>query len=357
MAVFRSKKPWGMRFAALLVPLTFMVTACSDDGGDDDGGLTIVTHDSFNVSDEVLAAFTDDTGIDVEILRAGDAGAALNQAILTKDDPEGDVFFGVDNTFLTRALDEDLFVAYEPAGLADVDPAFVLDPEHHVTPIDYGDVCLNYDKDFFAAAGAPPLPQTLDQLTDPAYRDLLVVENPATSSPGLAFLLATIEHFGVDGWTGYWSALRANGVTVIDAWPDAYYGQFSGGSGEGDKPLVVSYASSPPAEVQVATGETTESPTGVLEQSCFRQVEFAGILQGTEHEEDARRLIDFMLSLEFQEDMPLTMYVFPVNREADLPEVFVQHAVVPDAPFQMPPDEIGEHRDEWIQEWTDTVLR
>lgn len=338
--------------------MALLIGAC---GGDDDdaqagGSITLMTHDSFNVSEEVLASFTENTGVEVEILQAGDAGSALNQAILTKDNPEADAFFGVDNTFLTRAFDEDLFVPYESPGLASVDDQFQLDPEHRVTPIDYGDVCVNYDREFFTGLRVPP-PQTLDDLSDPEYRDLLVVENPATSSPGLAFLLATIDRFGEDGYLDYWAQLRANGVHVSEGWEDAYFAQFSGGSGEGNRPLVVSYASSPPAEVLGLDPPPTESPTAVIEDGCFRQVEFAGVLTGAANEEGARQFIDFLLSTEFQEDMPLNMFVFPVTGDASLPDVFVAHAVIPDHPVTIEPGEIAENRDRWIQEWTDTVLR
>jgi thiamine transport system substrate-binding protein len=331
------------------------VVACSDD--EEARTVTVVTHDSFAVTEGVLDAFTEATGIAVRVKKTGDAGAALNQALLAKGNPEGDVFFGVDNTFLTRALDEDVFVAYESAALESVDPRYVVDDEHRVTPVDYGDVCLNYDKAFFEAPGAPPVPATLADLARPEYRDRLVVENPATSSPGLVFLAATVEQFG-DGWVDYWEALRANGVSVADGWEDAYYGQFSGGSGsEGDRPLVVSYASSPPAEVVFADPPVDVAPTGVIDASCARQVEFAGILRGTDHEDEAHEFIDFLLSKDFQEDMPLNMFVFPVRTDAALPDAFVAHAAAPENPYELEPDDVGAHRDEWIETWTTTVLR
>ncbi len=345
------------RAIAALAALCLLAVACGSDGGAVE--LTIVTHDSFALSEEVLQGFEDETGISVRILQSGDAGVALNQAILTKDNPQGDVFFGVDNTFLTRALDEDLFVAYESPGLVAVDDVFELDDQHRVTPIDYGDVCLNYDKAWFADRGVP-VPDTLEDLTAPTYDGLLVVENPATSSPGLAFALATIARFGEgdDGWLSFWSQLRDNDVLVSQGWEDAYYGQFTWGSeGAGDRPLVVSYASSPSAEVVFAEETLDEAPTGVLLDSCYRQVEFAGILAGTGHRAEAELFIDFMLSKEFQEDIPLQMFVFPVNGDAALPEVFVEHAELADEPLELAPDRIGAGRDDWIEEWTDTVIR
>ncbi|GGI06765.1 thiamine ABC transporter substrate-binding protein [Egicoccus halophilus] len=317
--------------------------------------LVLMTHDSFDVDEEVLAAFTDESGIGVDLAPAGDAGATVNQAILTRDAPLGDVLFGVDNTFLSRALEADLFVAYESPELEQVDEQFVLDDEHRVTPVTRGDVCLNYDRAWFEENDVP-LPDDLADLTDEAYAGRLAVMNPATSSPGLAFLLATVERFGEDGYLDFWEALVDNDVLVTDGWSEAYYDEFSA-TGEGDRPLVVSYASSPPAEVYYADPPPDEAPTGVIEASCFRQVEFAGILQGTEHEAEARLLIDFLIGPEFQEQLPLTMFVFPVRTDASLPEVFETHAVLPDDPLELAPETIGEGRDAWIEAWTSTVLR
>ena len=351
---------------ALLACLLVAATACGDtDDNDRDVAsgttepvtLRLLTHDSFALSDGLLAAFTEETGIEVELIQGGDAGTVVNQAILTKGNPQADVLFGVDSTFLSRALDEDLFIPYEARDLEEVGEAFLLDDEHRVTPIDYGDVCLNYDKAYFAERGLA-VPDTLEALTDPAYRDLLVVENPATSSPGLAFLLATVDAFGEDGWLDWWRDLAANGVQVVDGWEEAYYGAVSGGSGsEGERPLVVSYASSPPAEVVFADPPVDEAPTGVVDASCYRQVEYAGVLADTEHEEEAGRLVDFLLSKRFQDELPLSMYVFPVRPDAELPEVFVEHAARPDHVLELPADEIGANRERWIDEWTDVVLR
>jgi thiamine transport system substrate-binding protein len=317
--------------------------------------ITLVTHDSFAVSKSVLAAFTEKTGVKVKILQAGDAGAALNQVILTKSNPIGDVFFGVDNTFLSRALDAGVFAKYAPAALDQVPAQYQLDASHRLTPIDHGDVCINYDKQWFADKKlAVP---TLADLTKPAYKGLLVVENPATSSPGLAFQLATIAKYGKAGWRDYWSKLRANDVKVDDGWESAYDGDFTQGANQGTLPLVVSYASSPPAAVYYSKPQPKTSPIGTMLDSCFRQVEFAGVLRGSGHPAAAKQLVDFMLSAQFQEDIPLQMFVFPVRDGTKLPAVFSKFAEVPDQPLTLPATEIGAQRDTWIEQWTETVLR
>ena len=283
----------------------------------------------------------------VTVLTSQDAGFLVNQAILTKDNPTADVLFGIDNTFLSRALEADLFVEYLSPALESVPDELELDS--HVTPIDFGDVCLNYDK---AAFDSSPAPSSLDDLIDPAYAGQLVVEHPATSSPGLAFLMATIAEYGEDGWQDYWRALVANDVEVAPDWSAAYYGSFTGGGGA-DRPIVVSYASSPPAGVIFSEVPLDEAPTATVTEGCFRQIEFAGILQDSE---PARALVDFMLSETFQEDIPMNMFVFPANENAALPQEFIDHTEIPESPATLDPATIDANREKWIEEWTQIVL-
>lgn len=320
--------------------------------------LTVMTHDSFAASEDVVQEFEAENNVTVQFLKSGDAGVALNKAILSMSAPLADVFYGVDNTLLSRALSEAIFEAYESPLLAQIPDQFELDPAHQALPVDYGDVCLNYDKAYFQEKGLQP-PADLPALTQAEYKGLLVVENPASSSPGLAFLLATVATFGEDGYLDYWASLKANDVLVVDDWESAYYGQFSGSSGEGPRPIVVSYASSPPAEVIFASSPITEAPTAsvVSDGSCFRQVEFVGILKGTPNRALAEKWVDFMLGQQFQEDVPLQMFVYPVNDKASLPEAFVQYAQPVQRPAELSPDAIAQNRDKWIEDWTNTVLR
>jgi thiamine transport system substrate-binding protein len=344
------------RFLAVLASLSLLAAGCGD-SDDAPTDVVLVTHDSFAISDDVKQAFEEESGYRLRILQSGDASEMLTKALLTAGNPQGDVLFGVDNNLLSRALEGDLFEAYEPPGLEDVDERYVLDPEHRATPIDHGEVCLNYDKAWFAQRGIAP-PSRLEDLARPEYEGLLVVESPATSTPGLAFLLATVARFGEGGWQDYWRALRDNDVLVVDGWEEAYTARFSGAAGSrGTRPIVVSYASSPPAEVYYRSPQPEEAPTAVVESSCFRQVELAGILRGARNETGARKLVDFMLSRRFQEDIPLSMFVFPVDPEADLPPVFERFAVVPESPLELSSDEIEANREEWIDEWTRIVLR
>jgi len=318
--------------------------------------LTVMTHDSFAVSAEVVTAFEQANHATLRIITSGDVGTALNRAILSRDKPIADVFYGVDNTFLSRALDEDIFEEYNAPILADIPAEFKLDPQNRALPVDYGDVCLNYDIAYFEDHNIEP-PATLEDLLLPDYRGLFVVENPAMSSPGLAFLLATISRFGEDGYLEYWDGLAANDLLVVNDWETAYYSEFSRWGGS--RPIVVSYSSSPPFEVLYAEEPIDTPPTAVITSpgSCYRQIEFVGILRGTTNRVLAEAWIDFMLSPQFQEDMPLQMYVFPVNPKAALDEAFVNFLVIPSDPATLDPALIAANRETWLQAWTDAILR
>lgn len=353
---------------AAALGVTVLAGCGSDDGSAGSGAskgsgsktVTLVSHDSFNVSKEVLQEFTKETGYTVKTLKSGDAGAALNQEILTKGSPRGDVFFGVDNTLLSRALDNGLFTAYEAKGLDRVAPDTQTDEKHRVTPVDTGDICVNYDKKYFADKKLAP-PQTFADLLKPAYKNLLVTENAASSSPGLGFLLGTIAAEGEDGYEAYWKKLKANGVKVVDGWEQAYNEEFSGSAGgkkaKADRPLVVSYASSPPVEVLYADPQPKEAPTGVATGTCFRQTEYAGLLTGAKNEAGGKALLDFMISKTFQEDMPLNMFVNPVVEDAELPELFTKHGETVDTPPTVTPEKIAANREQWIQSWQSLVLK
>ncbi len=314
------------------------------------GKVTLLSHDSFELSDADNAAFAD-LGIDVELVKVGDGGTLVNQLILTKDAPLGDVVYGIDNTFATRAIDAGVFQNYTsevlPEGAADLRLA----SSEALTPIDQGDVCLNYDKTWFAEEGLA-VPEALTDLTDPKYKDLLVVSNPATSTPGLSFLFATVGEFGTDGYLDFWSDLSDNGLKVVDSWSDAYYTDFSGGGENGPRPIVLSYGSSPASTID----DDGDSTTASIDASCFRQVEYAGVLEGAQDAAAAQQVIDYMLSDDFQAALVDSVYMYPVNPDVALPEDFEKFGALSTKPVVVDPAQISENRDAWIQAWTDTVL-
>jgi thiamine transport system substrate-binding protein len=340
----------------LVFAATLALAACGGGSTDEAVTLTLIAHESFTPSDGIFDAFTERTGIRVEVVRSGDAGEIVTKAALTSGNPEGDVLWGVDNTLLSRALEANVFEPYESENLGAIaDDLREGIPGFAVTPVDSGDVCINYDIAWYAERGIDP-PSSLDDLINDTYAGHLVVQSPLTSSPGLAFMLATIAKYGEDVWLDYWSALRDNDVLVVDGWTEAYYDEFSGTQG-GSRPLVVSYGSSPPAEVVFADPPRDDAPTAVVLDTCFRQVEYAGILRGTEHPREAGLLIDFLTGETFQADLPLTQFVYPANGTVALPEVFTTHSARPAQSLTMAPDRIAANRVAWLDAWNAAVLK
>ena len=342
---------------ATLAACTSAPPAPSGQAGDS-GPVTVrlLTHDSFALSDTVIADFEASSGIDLQIVAGVDAGEVVNRAVLSAGKPDGDVLFGIDSTLLTRALDAGVFDPYAGSEASQIRPELADLGQGIVAPIDDGDVCVNIDDGWFAERGIPA-PATLDDLTKSDYRGLLVVQNPATSSPGLAFLLATIARYG-EAWPAYWESLRGNDVRVVNGWSEAYLGEFTAGGGGGDRPLVVSYSTSPPAEIVYAAEPKPAQPsTSVMTDGCYRQVEFAGVLAGTPQPEASRTVVDWLLSPEVQADIPLSMFVFPARQGVPLPEVFTQFVTRPATPLELSPDEVADGRDAWIAQWNEIVLR
>jgi thiamine transport system substrate-binding protein len=320
--------------------------------------LRVMTHDSFAVSASIIQQFEEENGVTVSFIKSGDTGAMLNRAILTSASPEADLLYGIDNTYLSRALEADLFVPYRSYITARIPEEYILESDNLVTPVDFGDVCINYDRSYLQSRNLE-VPARLEDFTNPRYRGMLVVENPATSSPGLAFLLTTVANYGEGEYLDYWQRLKDNDVVVVNDWSTAYYTNFSGSSGQGLQPFVVSYNTSPAAEVYFAVNVPAEPPTAAIttSQTCFRQIEFAGILKGARQEELAGKFIDHMLSIMFQEDLPLQMFVFPVNPDAGLPDVYTKVIALPEQPVMLSPEFIAKNRDRWIQEWNGVMLR
>lgn len=332
--------------AALSAGCTLFAT---DQPTGQDGGPTVVklvTHESFTVPQEVLDAFAQQSGIKIEVLKEGDAGALTNKLVLTKDNPIADVAYGIDSTFASRALDEGVFEPYTSTEGDRGAQRYAVDAEQRLSAVDLGDVCVNVDTGYFAEKGIAE-PASYDDLIKPEYKDLTVVENPATSSPGLAFLLGTVAKYGEDGWLDYWTKLKDNGVKAVSGWTEAYSQEFSGSAGEGPRPIVVSYASSPAAEV----GADGQSPTKALLDTCYRQVEYAGVLTGGEQQDNAGKVVDFLLSQQFQSIVAENMYVYPAREGVELPAAWTTAAPLPSDPASLPGEQVQAGRERWVEQW------
>ena len=350
------------RLIALSIAAALALISCSDDGKPTPratvGPVDLVTHESFNVSDPVKADISRTVGELIIHKNNGDAGELTSQLVLTKGKPLGDVAFGVDNTFLEKVIKENVFEPYKSPELEHVSPELrSLVPDNQLSPIDVGDVCINADAKWFKDHSLD-VPRTLDDLVDPRYKGLMVAMDPTSSSPGRAFLFATIARYGATGYADYWKKLRANDVAITSGWQEAYDGEYTASSGgKGKRPLMVSYATSPPAEIVYASDPKPAEPASVvMTDSCYRQVEFAGVLRGAKHPEQARRLIDALLSEKFQADVPLEMFVLPARTGTPLPDLF-RFAAQPAKPLQLDPADVSANLDQWLETWTKTALR
>lgn len=286
------------------------------------GEVVLATHDSVVISKELAAEFQKETGLKLVQVRAGDAGALTNKLILTKDSPIADAVYGIDNTFMGAATDAKILV-----------PATV-------KAIDYADICFNYDVDWFNASGKPA-PKDWADLTRPTYTGLTVLENPNTSSTGLGLLAATVARFGEGNWQEWWQELKDNGAKIDAGWEDAYYTDFSGAAGKGKFPIVLSYSSSPADEVN----------TAAIRNSCFRQTEYAATLTNAKNSAGAAKLIEWLQSKRYQDSMPTTMYVYPINPAAKIPESWTTKA--PAALSVLGENlDVAKNRKSWLADWS-----
>ena len=323
----------------------------------DNSTLSILTYNSFSVSEDIVAAFEKENQVKIQFIESGDGTTMLNQAILSKEAPIADVIIGLNSIMLSRALDNDILIPYESPELANISDQYRMDKENRALPFNFGNVCINYDTAWYEEKGLT-VPASWDDLINPNYSGQLVVENPITSTPGLAFLLATISAYGEDGFIDYWKSLLANKIEIADGWSTAYYTNFSAGGGMGPQPMVVSYDASPAAAPFYAETEMETAPTASIlsDGMCYQVVEFLGILKGAQNQELAEKFVDAMLGKEWQEDLPGQMFVFPVNKDATLPDVFTKFAIIPENPVMLDPVLINEQRDNWLQKWNDEIL-
>ena len=314
------------RFTALAVSGALLLSGCADTSREQT--VTLVAHDSFAISDESIAEFEGQSGYRLEIVRTGDAGSLTNRLVLTKESPIGDVVFGLDNTF---------------RGVADENQII----DGSLSEVNYSDVCFNYDRVWFEQNKIYP-PTSWKDLTDPTYRGLTVVSNPLTSSPGLAFLATTVAGFGEAGFESYWEDLKANKVKVAAGWEEAYYTEFSGSAGPGSYPIVLSYSSSPAAEIR----EDGQSQTVALLDECFRQIEYIGVLAGAPNKKGANKLVEYLLSESFQSTMPGLMYVYPVNQDAEIPSEWSNFGAMARSTIGEDLD-IALNRSTWQDKWSE----
>ena len=347
--IFKKSLQNSLVLAAVCAATLFSVAANAKD-------LRVIVHSSFDLPKPLLAKFESEAGVKLKIVKGGDSGEMLNKLILTKKAPIADVVYGIDNAQAIKAKAADVLDAYDGSALSkEAQGDSKAEFAGMAVAVDYGFVTLNYDKATVAKRGIP-LPKSLEELTQPAYKKWLVVENPATSGPGYAFLLATIAHMGEEKAFEWWKSMRGNGMKVAKGWTEAYYTDFSRNGGA--YPIVVSYASSPAAEVFYSKEKLTDSPTAslFLPGAVFKQVEGVALIKGGKQRAEAEKFLEFMRSNDVQEAMQTTMWMFPMQNTTKRADV-MKYAPEPAKFDSMPAAVIAEKGAGWISRWTKTVLK
>ncbi len=284
----------------------------------------LATHESFYISDEQIAEFEESSGYQLEVVTLGDTGSLTNQLVLTKNAPVADVVYGIDNTFASVATENDIV--------------------ENLQQVNYGDVCFNYDIQWFEKNNIQP-PGSWRDLGKSEYKDLVVISNPNLSSPGMAFLITTHAGFETEAEVfAYWRSLRDNGVKTVSSWTDAYFTDFTRYGGT--RPIVLSYASSPAAEVKDGKPHSKS-----LSTECFRQYEYVGLVKGAANTAGGQAVIDFLLSKSFQEALPWNMFVYP-NPGVELPAEFQEFAAPAESVIGEDLD-YAANRERWLKDWSD----
>jgi thiamine transport system substrate-binding protein len=320
--------------------------------------LTILSHESFGAFELASSAFKNLTGIDdVVLIEAGDTGSALRSAIDNAERPEADLIYGLDNAYLHVALKAEILEPYMPL-LADriMPSAQLFGDEWMATPTDQGYVGINWDPD-----GPGMENVTINDLFQlRTHADKFVTQSPKTSSPGLGFLLITIDKFGQNDaydWQDYWTDLFEGGLLVTAGWGDAYEGHFSGGygiwyGGAADKAIVNSYTESPAVEYYFGTDVTELSNVLVAPGTTWHQVQTTAILKGAKETAAAQAWIEFTLTDEYQE-LAFPNGVYPVVASVDANDYY--GGVDPEpgtfTPVSLGYETIGDNVERWVSEW------
>ena len=309
--------------------------------------LTIYAYDSFvsewGPAGKVIPKFEKKYNVEVQVISVGDSGQVLNRAILEKKRPKADIILGIDNNMLSKALDAEILIPYVSPNLKLIPEELIFDKTHHVTPFDHGYFAIVYD-----SMKLKNPPKSLEDLLRPEFRDKLILEDPRTSSPGLGFLLWTISVYG-ENFLYYWERLKPNILTITEGW-DTAYGLFT----SGEAPMVLSYTTSPAYHVEYE--DTTRYRALIFREGNYLQIEGMGILKGSKNVELAKRFIDFILTEDFQEEIPLTNWMFPVNPRIKLPDSF-RYAPTPETILFLDAYKIRKNQKRWIDEWLKVLVK
>lgn len=325
----------------ILVAVILVVGGCKKETPKN---LTVYTYSSFSVKliDNIKNHFKTKYNLTVDFKSFSDTGPLFNQLLQEKNNPVADVVIGLDSSYFAKALKEDLFQPYQPANLSLVNKDLIFDPEYRLIPFDYGYVLFNYDSQKLDS-----LPKTHRDLLQPQFKKKIIISNPLTSSPGQVFLLTTIALYGEDGYLDYWRQLKANLLTIAPGWDEAY-GMYT----NGEAPIVLSYGTSPAYHLLYENTERYQAL--ILDDAAYAQIEGAGIIKNTANLTNAKLLMDYLLSAEFQALIPENQFMYPVRSDVTLPESFRIAAKV-DKILNLPLDKVTANLERWLQEWEQVI--
>ncbi|MDR1033305.1 MAG: thiamine ABC transporter substrate-binding protein [Bifidobacteriaceae bacterium] len=335
--------------------LILSVSACQNaDNSIANDQVTLLAYDSFQISDETIAQIKSETGYALNVITAGNAGELASRVILSAGEPEGDLVYGIDSLNTEKITAASALADYNIGALPKLKSAVDAGFSKQLMPVDYGFVCVNADKQYFADSELA-LPDSLDKLAEPEYAARFVAINPTTSSPGRAFFIKTVDKYGENGWKDYWLKLKAGGVRIASSWSDAYEVDYSVTAG-GAYPLMVSYSTSPADTVDDATNQ---SKAVAIPETCTAQTEYAGVLKGAKNETGANKVLEFLLQTDFQNSIGSEMYMYPVNADANVPADWEKFAPEPDSEYtktNLSTKTVSDNYDKWLEEWNELQI-
>lgn len=302
--------------------------------------LVVYTYDSLLPLVKIaLPIFEEKYGVTVEVRSYGDAGAVLSKVIAEGAKSDVDIVIGIDNILAKRALTEDIFLPYKSENADKIsDESLVFDKSWRLTPYDFGSLAIVYDPEELGTLEM----DGLINLTDKKFKKNLIIQDPRTSSTGLAFLVWTYTAHK-DDFDEFWRKLKPSILTVTMGWDDAFE-KFEAG----EAPMMVSYATDGAYSYEYY-GETKYKAI-IPGNVGYGQIEGAGIVKWTDEETLAKKFIDFILSPEFQSNIPLNQWMFPVV-EVQLPKSF-EYAIEPGSLLTIDPDLDVDHL---IERWVNLL--
>ncbi|HPO26630.1 MAG TPA: thiamine ABC transporter substrate-binding protein [Petrotogaceae bacterium] len=304
--------------------------------------LNVYVYESLNwIEDKLIGTFESSNNCKVNVVRLGDAGNMVARLKLEKKNPKADVVIGLDQSLSMSAISEGLLQPYISPMLSKLrDPNLIFDKDYYVTPFDYGAIAFVYDPSKLSK-----IPEKMEDIS--AYKNSLIIQDPKSSSTGQALLIWTIALYN-DSWTDFWKKMKPAVLTVTPSWDDAF-SKFE----QGEAPIMLSYATD--GAYSYHYYQSTKYKAFIPKDGAYVQIEGAGIVKGSKNKQLAQKFIDFLLSDEFQQEVALNQWMFPVT-DVKLPEAF-KYAVVPEKILSVDIKAISSQMDKYIKTWEEIMYK